>query len=209
MGNSITNTLHVSPLQATAWYTPIAVGGLVLSLGSSLILHIVSSYLLLLAAGLGFLISSICCALMPVPLDNHDLAPGKVYWTYLCPAMCCATVGVNVIFNVTNIFCTTSLPKRDQAALGGVINSLSYLAAAFWLGVSDAVLSTVKSLRSESLSAPEQYRIGFWLCVGLAGMALCLSLTARLGSASSEMTADEKEEIMRLDMLASKNEPKG
>lgn len=105
--------------------------------------------------------------------------------------MCSGTIGINIMLNVTNVFCTSAVSKKDQALIGGIINSLSYLGAAFWLGLSDAAISVTRSLRTEKLGEQEQYKIGFWMAAGLAIVALCLSSTARIGSASAK-TADEE-----------------
>jgi hypothetical protein len=190
---SFNNVLHPSPTLAAAWYTPLAVGGIVLAIVGGLILHIVSSYILLLASGLGFLLCTLILSL--IPLQPFDLAPSdsyKVYWSYVFPAMCSGTIGINIMLNVTNVFCTSAVSKKDQALIGGIINSLSYLGAAFWLGLSDAAISVTRSLKTEKLGEQEQYKIGFWMAAGLAIVALCLSSTARIGSASAKAVGEEE-----------------
>lgn len=99
---------------------------------------------------------------------------------------------MDIMFNVSNVFITTALPKRDQAVAGGVINSLMCLGIAFWLGIAEVAISTTQNLREGHLDLREQYRIGFWIGVGLAALAMVLTITVRMGSASADMTADEK-----------------
>lgn len=108
--------------------------------------------------------------------------------------MICGTIGVDITFNITNVFITTAMPRRLQSTASGVINSLLYLGMAFWLGVGElAVSTTVRNGGGEDeVGLDDQYRIGFWTGVGLAGVALLLAATVRMGKASAAMTADEK-----------------
>lgn len=191
---SIENVLHATPMQAAAWYTPLAVGGIILAIGGGLILHIVSCHVLMMVSGLGFIISVLLFALLPSQSGDGP-STNFIYWAYIFPAMCCATIGVDITFNVANVFITSALPKRDQAAAGGVINSLMCLGIAFWLGISEVAVSTAQNMRDQSVSLREQYRIGFWIGVGLSIAAFLSIVTVRMGSASAEMTADEKAEL--------------
>jgi hypothetical protein len=116
--------------------------------------------------------------------------------------MCSGTIGINIMLNVTNVFCTSAVSKRDQALIGGIINSLSYLGAAFWLGLSDAAISVTRSLKTERLGDQEQYKIGFWMGVGLAVAALCLASTARIGSASAKAPEELVVEVEKQEVKA-------
>lgn len=195
--NSIEVALGISPLLAAAWFTPLAVGGVILALGGGLVLHILPNRALLIISQIGFLLSVLLFALIP------DADSGKsntfLYWAYVFPAMICGTIGVDITFNVTNVFITTAMPRRLQSTAGGVINSLLYLGMAFWLGVGELAVSTTVRAKGgqnqhEALAQGDQYRIGFWTGVGLAGVALVLAATVRMGKASAAMTADEKED---------------
>lgn len=190
---SIGNVLHASPILSAVWYTPLFVGGLFLALVGGLVLHLLPNQLLLILSSLGFLFSVMLFPLIP---SDGSLSTTQIYWMYMFPAMCCATIGVDLSFNVTNVFLTTALPKRDQAVVGGVSNCLIYIGSSFCLGCSELLISSVQKMRGgRRLTQGEQYHIGFWLGVGLAGVSLLLTLTMRLGSASAELTADEKEEL--------------
>lgn len=95
------------------------------------------------------------------------------------------------MLNVTNVYCTSAVPKRDQALIGGVINSLSYLGAAVWLGMSDAAMTVIRSFRDNKMGEEEQYKVGFWSAVCLAVVALGLASTVRVGSAAAKPPAGE------------------
>ncbi|KEY72300.1 hypothetical protein S7711_00987 [Stachybotrys chartarum IBT 7711] len=187
--------LHTSPIQTAAWFTPMAVGGIFLAISGGLVLHIFSGRVLMIISGSGFVISCLLFALMPTQEDNSP-STSFLYWAYVFPAMLCATLGVDVTFNVTNVFITTAMPDRLQAAASGLINSILYLGIAFWLGIGEmAVSTTVRSRGEGSMDLREQYQIGFWVGVGLAALALCLTVTISLGRASAELTADEKAQV--------------
>jgi hypothetical protein len=178
----------VSPLLAAAWFTPLAVGGVILAVGGGLVLHILPNRVLLIISQVGFLLSVLLFALIP---DGHSgRSTSSLYWAYVFPAMICGTIGVDITFNITNVFITTAMPRRLQSTASGVINSLLYLGMAFWLGVAELAVST--TVRKGDLDESGQYRIGFWTGVGLAGVALVLAAMVRMGKASAAMTADEK-----------------
>lgn len=53
--------------------------------------------------------------------------------------MICATIGVDILFNVANIFITTNLSFKRQGLAGALINSLLYLGIAFLIAFADVV----------------------------------------------------------------------
>ncbi|PHH91386.1 hypothetical protein CDD83_641 [Cordyceps sp. RAO-2017] len=190
----IETVLHTSPILSAAWFTPLAVGGMFLAIGGGLVLHIVSNRILMLISGLGFLLSTLLFALIP----SSGKSTSFIYWAYIFPAMLGGTIGVDITFNVTNVFITTAMPRRHQAAASGLINSLLYLGIAFWLGIAElAISATQQSKGADSLDPRAQYQIGFWTGVGLAAVSLCLTVTVRMGQAEATMTADERAELER------------
>ncbi|KAK7946679.1 MFS general substrate transporter [Apiospora aurea] len=195
----LSTVLHTTPLQTAAWFTPMALGGIFLALMGGLVLHLIPGRILMIISGLGFLLSVLLFALIP---DQVDGAPstGFLYWAYVFPAMLCSTIGVDITYNVTNVFITTSMPARLQATAGALINSLLYLGIAFWLGVAELAVSQTKETREsgeneDELTPREQYKIAFWLAVGLAAVSLILFSTLKIGQASADMTADEKAQL--------------
>ena len=159
-----------------------AVGGLVLATVSGFTLHLLPGKVVLLASGLGYLISVVLFATIP-PVDPN-------YWAYIFPAMLGATLGVDVTYGVSNIFITTSLPKRRQGLAGAVTNSVLFLGMSFFLGVADIVESSQKTKGT--------YKAVFWFATGSAIMSLVIiAAFVRMGKAKSELTVDERAEIPR------------
>lgn len=162
-------------------------------------MHILPNRLLMIISQAGFLLSVLLFAI--IPSRNEDTGKPSIsflYWAYVFPAMLCGTIGVDITFNITNVFITTAMPAKLQSTAGGVINSLLYLGMAFWLGVGElAVSSTVMTKGEENVGLGQQYRIGFWTGTGLAGVALILVATIKMGKASAALTADERAELER------------
>ncbi|WKT52427.1 Major facilitator superfamily [Fusarium oxysporum f. sp. vasinfectum] len=191
--------LHTTPIQTALWFTPLAGGGILLAILGGFILHLVPGRVLLMFAGVTFIPSAMLLALMPEQSADGEPSKSFLYWAYIFPGMMCATLGVDTIFNVTNVFITTAMPSRFQAATGGLITSLLYLSITLWLGVAELAISTTIKYQggSENVKPLEQYRIAFWLGTGLAVTSTVLFSTVKLGNASSTLTADEKEVIDR------------
>ncbi|KAM4067036.1 major facilitator superfamily protein [Hirsutella rhossiliensis] len=189
--------MHTPPILTAAWFTPLAVGGMFLAIGGGLVLHIIPNRLLMIISCGGFFLSTLLFALLP-----DQAASGKstsfLYWAYIFPAMLAGTIGVDITFNVTNVFITTAMPRRHQAAASGLINSLLYLGIAFWLGIGElAVSATVQSRGEDNVGPREQYQIGFWTGVALSAVSFCLTVTVKMGQAEASLTADEKAELER------------
>ncbi|CAF3530105.1 hypothetical protein FGSG_07550 [Fusarium graminearum PH-1] len=185
----IESVLHIGPLLTAAWFIPLAAGGFILAVVGSFVLHILSGRLLLIISGLGFLGSTILFAMIPASGKSNSF----LYWAFVFPAMILATVGVDIAFNVTNVFITTSLPGHLQTVAGALITSLLYLGMAFWLGVGEMAVSVRKDIKgAENMDARSQYQIGFWTGAGLAVASLLIFMTVKMESAKSDLTADEK-----------------
>ncbi|KAM5367185.1 hypothetical protein ACJZ2D_010175 [Fusarium nematophilum] len=185
----IEEVLEIPPLLTAAWFIPLAAGGFILAIIGGFVLHILTGRLLLLISGLGFLGCVVLFALIP----DDGRSNSFLYWAFVFPAMVLSTIGVDIAFNVTNVFITTSLPSHLQAVAGALITSLLYLGMAFWLGVGEMAISAAKDVRgAENVSQRSQYQIGFWTGAGLAATALMIFLTVRIDSAKADLTADEK-----------------
>jgi len=116
--------LGASPLQVSAWYSPMCVGGILISVLGGYFLHLVPGTVLVVVAGLGWIVPAVLFAIAPL---------GANYWAYVFPSMICAIIGIDITFNVANIFITTNLSSRRQGLAGALINTLLYLGIAVLL----------------------------------------------------------------------------
>ncbi|KYK54473.1 drug resistance protein [Drechmeria coniospora] len=188
----IETVMHASAMLTAAWFTPMAVGGMILAITGGFILHLVPNRILMVISCLGFLLSTLLFALMP-----EEGSTSFLYWAYIFPAMLGGTIGVDITFNVTNVYITTAMPRRHQAAAGGLINSLLYLGIAFWLGIAELAVSAKVEADGRELDPRTQYQIGFWTGVALSVVSLALTVTVKMGQAEAALTADEKAELER------------
>ncbi|KAH8799313.1 MFS multidrug transporter-like protein [Xylogone sp. PMI_703] len=99
-----------STLEVVAWYAPMAVGGCVISIFSGYILHLLPGSCAWITAPLLFAIA---------PID-------ATYWSYIFPSMLCATIGIDITFNICNVYMTTSTPHDRQGFSGAVVAFLPH-----------------------------------------------------------------------------------
>ena len=174
--------LGASPLLTTAYYLPMIVGGLILATVGGFLLHVLPGTLLLVISGIGFILSVLLFAI--IPEDPN-------YWAYILPAMICATIGVDVTYNISNIFITTNMPQNRQGLAGALINSLVFLGISFFLGIADIIATATAHLGLE-----RSYKSAFWFGVGCAAFSLILLvLFVKIEKAKSDLTVEEKAEL--------------
>lgn len=174
--------MHIGSLQTTAWFAPMAAGGIVLALTGGFTLHLIPGKILLVISGVGYIICVLLFAVIP---DDAN------YWAYIFPAMLCATIGVDITYTVSNVFITTSLPRHRQGLAGALINSVLFLGISFFLGIADLLVANTsdRGLR-------ESYKLAFWFAFACAGFALLLLvLFVKIGTATSDLTIEEKAEL--------------
>jgi MFS family permease len=175
--------MDASPLQVVAWYAPMAVGGCVISTIGGFVLHLIPGSILVIISGVCWVIAPLLFAIAPL---------GANYWAYIFPSMICATIGIDITFNVANIFITTSLPRKEQGLAGAVIMLLLHLGIAICLGGGDIV----HSYTEDRLSPQKSYQAVFWLGVACASTALVvLTFFVKIKKAESELTVDERAEL--------------
>ncbi|TKA68380.1 hypothetical protein B0A55_10616, partial [Friedmanniomyces simplex] len=177
----IENIMGVEPLRTVAWYVPFGLGGCILATLGGYVLHKISGTIMMFITGVAIMLDSLLFALAPV---------GANYWAWFFPAMISATVAIDLIFNVANIFFSTNLPERQQGLAGALSNMLLQLSIAILLGFAD-IVSTYTADQGQRQS----YKNVFWFELACGGVALVVFMGfVRIEKAKSDLTADEKEE---------------
>lgn len=177
---SMSDIMGASPMQIVAWAVPMAVGGLILSVGGGMIFHRVPGTILMLISCLGYVGSGLFFAVIPI---------GGNYWAFVFPAMICGTVGIDISFNLANVFITTNLPKSRQGLAGALINCTLHMGIAVMLGFADIVHT-----QTSELGTVDSYKAVFWYQTGLAILGLLIvAFFVRIREAKSEFTHDERE----------------
>lgn len=172
--------MGASPMQIVAWAAPMGVGGLILSIGGGMIFHRVPGTILMLISCLGYVGCGLLFAVIPI---------GGNYWAYVFPAMICGTIGIDISFNLANVFITTNLPKARQGLAGALINCTLHMGIAVMLGFADIVQT-----QTVDLGTRQSYKAVFWYQSGLAIFGFLIVLFfVRIREAKSELTLDERE----------------
>ncbi|OAP54425.1 hypothetical protein AYL99_11526 [Fonsecaea erecta] len=188
------NVMGATPIQVVAWWTPMVVGGVILSTMEGFILHLVSGRLLLMISCLGAIGSQLLLARIP---------EGGNYWAWIFPACILGTVGIDLSYNLIAVFITTQLPKARQGLAGGLINSVLQLGFALLLGFTDII----QSYTVDGSGLRQSYKNTFWFGVASGSAALVLvTIWGKVPKAKSDLTADEKLELQR---EASHSNPSG
>jgi hypothetical protein len=176
----MSDIMGASPLQIVAWCAPMGVGGLILSVGGGMIFHKVPGTILMMISCLGYVGSGLFFAVIP---------PGGNYWAFVFPSMLCGTIGIDISFNLANVFITTNLPKARQGLAGALINCTLHMGIAVMLGFAD-----ITQTQTEELGTRKSYKAVFWYQTGLAILGLLIVVFfVRIREAKSEMTIDERE----------------
>ncbi|KAF5685595.1 multidrug resistance [Fusarium circinatum] len=179
------NIMSASPLQVVAWYVPLGVAGLLFSIIEGFILHLVPGRVLLIISGLGAVGSQLLIALIP---------SGGSYWAWVFPAVIFSTIGIDLSTILMTVFVTTTFPTAQQGLAGSVINSVLQLGVAFVLALTDIIQSA--TVDEEGLA--RSYKNTFWFGVGAAAVSLLiLAIWGKVPKASSDLTADERAELMQ------------
>lgn len=146
-----------------------------------MILHLVPGNIVLVIAVVGWVLAPLLMAIAP---------PGANYWAFTFPAMFFGTIGVDITYNITNIFLTTSLPERQQGLAGGIANSILFLGISFFLGFADFTATQVQDKGTR-----KSYQAEFWFAVGCASVAVVLLLAfVVIDKAKSEVTMEDGRE---------------
>ena len=116
------------------------------------------------------------------------------YWAHVLPSMVLQTAFVDVIYTTSNVFITTRLPARHQGLAGALINATLYVGMCSFLGVADVAVAA-----SADKGMAVSYKVAFWIVVGLSAAVMGLFAFVDIGSARSELTADEKRARSRLE----------
>lgn len=95
-----------------------------ISVLAGFVLHLIPGWILLVVAGIAWVLACMLFALAP---------DGASYWAWVFPAMICGTLGIDISYNVTSVFITSSLPEHQQGLAGAVFNSVLFLGISFFL----------------------------------------------------------------------------
>ena len=112
-----------------------------------------------------------------------------------------AEVGcLNILWTVSNLFLTTSLPHQFQGLAGALINVVLFAGGAFFLAIAD--IAVIK-FEDQGMDLKMQYQGVFWMSMILAVVALGFSCSIKLGRAGHSTTSSDGEasnDLMKEDI---------
>ncbi|XXH00823.1 hypothetical protein Hte_007174 [Hypoxylon texense] len=162
------NLRHGSPLQISAWFSPIPASGFAASITTGIILSKVRSSVVMVMSMTFFLVGVILVAVAPVD---------QTYWaqTFVCSLV--IPWGMDMSFPAGTIIMSQSLPKEHQGVAASLINTVVNYSVSLSLGFAGTVEMRVDhGGSSESDNVLRGYRGALYLAIGLAGLGLATSL---------------------------------
>jgi Na+/melibiose symporter-like transporter len=125
----------LSPLQTTLRFIPTGVAGVVTTVVTAQLLHIVPTYLLLLFGNISVSVSSLLFA-VPIPTGTNYFA-----WGFF--AMILSVFGADTTWPSLTLFTSHSLPQEDQAMGGALVNAVGQVGRSIGLAIATAIQTAV------------------------------------------------------------------
>ncbi|CAD0108868.1 unnamed protein product [Aureobasidium uvarum] len=122
----------VTGVQLALWFAPMALGGIVCGIVTSMVIHRIPPICTMLISSAAWVAAPLLLA-----LGNNSMG----YWPFVFPAMVCCTVGIDVTYNFTNIVLCSLAPLKQQALAGAVNSTTVNLGIAFSLAITQIVQS--------------------------------------------------------------------
>jgi MFS family permease len=170
------NVRGVSPLVCTLYFLPDAGFGTLTALLMARLIPRVHARILCLA-GILFLLAA--------PLLMATSPAQQSYWPQAFPAVCLSAVGGMILFNVSNVFVSSSVKKELQGLGQGIFNTIVQIGTA----ISLALAATIANAGGVTAGADVDdllhgYRMCFWFSAGLLAIPFVLTFFLRKGVAS-------------------------
>jgi len=165
--------MGIGPMQMLAWFTPMAGAGCLLALVGGRLMHVVSGTIILILTSIAVVISS--ALFIYAPRDPS-------YWVWIFPAMIFATIAIDLVYSVINVFLSSNLPEHQQGLAGSLAHALVQFSGALFLALAKFVMTSTSS--EEDL---EDYTNAFWLQFfsGIAALMI-FSIFVRVDKAKDE-----------------------
>ncbi|KAI0881951.1 major facilitator superfamily-domain-containing protein [Annulohypoxylon maeteangense] len=162
------NLRHGSPLQISAWFSPIPASGFAASITTGIILGKVRSSIVMVMSMTFFLVGVILVAVAPVE---------QSYWaqTFVCSLI--IPWGMDMSFPAGTIIMSASLPKQHQGVAASLINTVVNYSVSLGLGFAGTVEMQVDhGGLTEADDLLRGYRGALYLGIGLAGLGVAISI---------------------------------
>ncbi len=151
----------LSALQTTLRFIPTGATGFFVAFAMSHLVSRLPTWMLLV---FGNFAASISCLLFSVPIS-----PDTNYFAYGFPAMVLSVIGADISWPCLTLFTSKSLPQKDQAMGGALINASGQIGRCIGLAISTAIQTAVMAAH-RNLPVQDSGGIVMWEPASLAGL---------------------------------------
>ncbi|KAK6343264.1 hypothetical protein TWF730_010860 [Orbilia blumenaviensis] len=176
----------VTPLITTARYLPQVIGGFIVNAFAAYTLHLIPGKLLLIVGMIAFTGSTLLFALQPANVS---------YWAMAFPSLCLSVVGADLVYMVSNLFVSESVPNNLKSTAGAVFNTVIALANTIGLGAGAAVANSVANRGAHTGESDEAFMVrtfqsAFWFGTAASAIGTILCLFVKVGRQGHEKPGD-------------------
>ncbi|KAI0014742.1 major facilitator superfamily-domain-containing protein [Xylariomycetidae sp. FL0641] len=162
---------HATPLQTTAYFTPIVAVGCVASMTIGLSMNRIGPSLMM---GISLLTLGAGPALVgTMPLQ-------QTYWAQLFASTVAVGWGMSTSIPAAVLLISDMVDKSHHGTMANLLTTVVYCSVAIGLGVAGTVVNNVDGGRRDSQITLEGFRVAQWCSVGFAGFAISIWLMLRL-----------------------------
>ncbi|KAH8800675.1 major facilitator superfamily domain-containing protein [Xylogone sp. PMI_703] len=158
-----------SAIHVAVQLLPQAIAGIIVNMILSLVLHRLSKRLLM-----GFACLALTTAYVLLSLMEEECS----YWAFLFPALLLTATGMDISFNIANLYVMSSTPPNQQSLAGGIFNTLIKLCINVGLGISTLIYSKV----NKPVLTIKPYSAIFYFCAVSSTLAIILNVFLKLKS---------------------------
>ncbi|KAL5343903.1 hypothetical protein BJX70DRAFT_2559 [Aspergillus crustosus] len=126
---------HLDTLSVAVRLLAQVVSAVSANIAAAIILHRVNNSLVIAFGAAMYVLANTLLALQD---------PSAVYWRFIFPSLVTNVMGLDLQFNVANMYIMQSLPPHQQSLAAGIFNMFIRLGTTIGLGISTAVYSSVQ-----------------------------------------------------------------
>ncbi|QYT00307.1 MFS domain-containing protein [Trichoderma simmonsii] len=164
---------HRPALTVAVDLLPQVISALISNVVAANILHRVNNSLIIAFGAAMYLVANLLLAVQ---------SPRATYWASIFPSLLTNVMGLDLQFNVANMYVMQSLPSHQQSLAGGIFNMFIRLGTTIIFGMSTAVYSSVKNTVEGQDDAFKPYRSAFYVSLGFASLACLFVPFLRIGT---------------------------
>lgn len=155
-----------SPLQGSAWVTPLAPMGMIAAITTGFLIHKLGPAYAMVVAMIAFTVGNILIATAPV---------GQTYWAQ--SFVCCLVIvwGMDVSFPAATLTLSNAVKKEHQGIGASLVNTVVNYSISIGLGIAGTVEGHVNGGGNTKEELLKGYRGALYVAIGLAGLGLVLS----------------------------------